>query len=93
MDKNVDFKKDSKSLDPYFEDFETNKRLLETIDNILEDFFDKTLDIRQDDQGRDKMTLHNFFARHVWNFDAQRILRRLMNRNQALKEIKKDFKR
>lgn len=93
MDKNVDFKKDSKSLDPYFEDFETNKRLLETIDNILEDFFDKTLDIRQDDEGRDKMTLHNFFARHVWNLDAQRILRRLMNRNQALKEIKKDFKR
>ena len=58
LPKNVDLKKEPKILDKYFEDFETNKKLLDFIDEILDQFFDRTLFIRQDDDGRDKMTLH-----------------------------------
>jgi len=77
-------------LDKYFENFETNKKLLKLTDEILEQFFDQTLHIRQDDDGRDIMTLHNLFARHVWGMEAKRILKSIMKRKrEQLKEIKK----
>lgn len=90
---NVDLKKDPSILDPYFEDIETNKKLLAIINEILEDFFDRTLYLRQDDDQRDKITLHNFFAHDVWSLDAQRILKGIMKRKQSLQEIKKVFKK
>ncbi|MCH9041102.1 MAG: hypothetical protein QQN62_07160 [Nitrosopumilus sp.] len=93
LPKNVDLKTEPKVLDIYFEDSETNKKLLKLTDEILEQFFDQTLHIRQDDDGRDIMSLHNFFARHVWGTDAKRILKSIMKRKrEQLKEIKNSFK-
>jgi hypothetical protein len=91
---NVDIKKQPKTLDPYFEDFETNKKLLKLTDEILEQFFDRTLHIRQDEDGRDIMTLHNFFAKHVWGLEPRRILKSIMKRkNNSFNEIKNSFKK
>ena len=91
--KNVDFKTEPNVLDKYFEDFETNEKLLKLIDEILNQFFDQTLYIRQDEDGRDIMTLHNFFAGHVWGLEARRILKSIMKRKrEQLKEIKNSFK-
>ncbi|MCH8915740.1 MAG: AIPR family protein [Thaumarchaeota archaeon] len=93
LPKNVELKTEPKVLDKYFENFETNKKLLKLTDEILEQFFDQTLHIRQDDDGRDIMTLHNFFARHVWGMEAKRILKSIMKRKrEQLKEIKNSFK-
>lgn len=89
---NIDIKKNPSVLDPYFENLETNTKLLSIINEILEDFFDRTLYIRQDDDGRDKITMHNFFAHDVWSLDAQRVLKGIMKRKQSLQEIKKSFK-
>lgn len=90
----VDVKKQPKVLDPYFEDFETNKKLLKLTDEILEQFFDRTLHIRQDEDGRDIMTLHNFFAKHVWGLEPRRILKSIMKRkNSSFNEIKNSFKK
>jgi len=90
----VDVKKQPKVLDPYFEDFETNKKLLKLTDEILEQFFDRTLHIRQDEDGRDIMTLHNFFAKHVWGLEPRRILKSIMKRkNNSFNEIKNSFKK
>ena len=87
------FKTEPKVLDKYFEDFETNEKLLKLIDEILEQFFDQTLHIRQDEDGRDIMTLHNFFAKHVWGLEARRILKSIMKRKrEQLQEIKNSFK-
>jgi len=93
LPKNVDLKTEPKVMDRYFEDYETNKKLLDFIDKILDQFFDRTLFIRQDDDGRDKMTLHNFFASHVWKLDAKRILKSIMKqKREQLEEIKNSFK-
>ena len=93
LPKNVDLKTEPKVMDRYFEDYETNKKLLDFIDKILDQFFDRTLFIRQDDDGRDKMTLHNFFASHVWKLDARRILKSIMKqKREQLEEIKNSFK-
>ena len=92
--KNVDLKKDPKVLDQYFENFEANKKLLNFIDEILDQFFDQTEQIRKDEDGKDKMTLHNFFARHVWSTDARTILKNIMRRKKAqFAEIKESFKK
>jgi len=93
LPKNVDLKIEPKVLDKYFEDFETNKKLLDLIDKILDEFFEHVMYIRQDEDGRDKMTLHNFFAKHVWGLEARRILKSVMKRKrEQLKEIKNSFK-
>ena len=92
MPKDVDLKTEPKVLDKYFEDFETNEKLLKLTDEILEQFFDQTLHLRQDEDGRDIMTLHNFFAGHVWGLEAKRILKSIMKRKrEQLKEIKNSF--
>jgi hypothetical protein len=92
LEKKIDIKKEPKILDPYFKDFETNKRLLKLTDGILEQFFDQTLHIRQDEDQRDIMTLHNFFAKHVWIPEAQRIMKNIMKRkNDQFKELKQSF--
>ena len=92
--KNIDLKMEPKILDPYFEDFETNEQLLKLTDDILEQFFDQTLHIRQDDDGRDIMTLHNFFAKHVWGLETRRILKSIMKRKRdTFKEIKESFRK
>jgi len=93
LPKSVDLKTEPKVLDKYFEDFETNKKLLDLIDKILDEFFEHVMYIRQDEEGRDKMTLHNFFAKHVWGLEARRILKSIMKRKrEQLKEIKNSFK-
>ncbi|MDH5431114.1 MAG: AIPR family protein [Nitrosopumilus sp.] len=90
--KKVDLKKEPKSLDPYFENFDVNEKLLALIDEILDQFFDQTLHIRQDVEGRDIMTLHNFFANHVWNSESKTILKNIMKRKKdKFKEIKDLF--
>lgn len=94
LEKNIDLRKDSKILDTYFEDFENNEKLLQLTDKILDEFFGLTLSIRQDEDGRDKMTLHNFFARHVWLPDARIMLKGIMRRKrEQFKEIKESFKK
>lgn len=94
MDGKFDLKKEPKVLDPYFEDFKTNEQLLKLTNEILDQFFHQTLYIRQDEDGRDIMTLHNFFASSVWGTDARRILKSIMKRERdALKKIKESFKK
>jgi len=94
IQKKIDLRTESKALDPYFEDFENNEKLLQLTDKILDEFFDHTLDIRQDEDKRDRMTLHNFFARHVWLPEARQIMRGVMGRKrEQFKEIKESFKK
>ena len=92
IDKKIDLKKEPKILDTYFENFDVNEKLLELINEVLNQFFDQTSHIRQDDDGRDIMTLHNFFASHVWSKEARTILKNIMKRkNDKFKEIKNSF--
>ncbi len=59
----------------------------------MNQFFDQTNYIRQDDDGRDKMILHNFFARAVWTPEARTTLKNIMNRmrKDKFQEIKEVF--
>ncbi len=92
LNKKIELKKEPKILDPYFENFEVNEKLLKLSDEILNQFFDQTVHIRQDEEGRDIMTLHNFFASHVWNLESKRILKNIMKRKKdRFKEIKTMF--
>ncbi len=92
IDEKVNLKKEPKLLDSYFENFDANEKLLELIDEILDQFFDQTLQIRQDVEGRDIMTLHNFFGSHVWNLESRTILKNIMKRKRdKFKEIKDLF--
>lgn len=95
MNKKDSIREDPKSLDLYFDDFEANKKLLTLTDEILNQFFDQTNYIRQDDDGKDKMTLHNFFARAVWTPEARTTLKNIMNRmrKDKFQEIKKEFEK
>ncbi len=94
LDKKRNYKENPKLLDLYFENFETNKKLFELTDSVLDQFFDQTEFIRQDEDGKDKMTLHNFFARHVWSSEAKTILRNIMKRKkEKFKEIRVEFEK
>ena len=95
MTKKVSIKEDPKFLDSYFENFEANKKLLTLTDEILNQFFDATNHIRQDEDGRDKMTLHNFFARAVWSPDAKTSMKNIMNRmrKDKFQQIKEEFEK
>lgn len=86
--KKINLKKEPKLLDSYFENFDANEKLLELIDEVLDQFFDQTLQIRQDVEGRDIMTLHNFFGSHVWNTESRTILKNILKRKRdKFKEI------
>jgi len=90
--KKIDLKKEPKLLDQYFENFDANEKLLKLIDEILDQFFDQTSHIRQDVDGRDIMTLHNFFGSHVWNLECRTILKNIMKRKrEKFQEIKALF--
>ncbi len=92
LTKKIELKKETKILDMYFENFEVNEKLLELTDEILDQFFDQTVHIRQDDDDRDIITLHNFFTSHVWNLESKRILKNIMKRKRdRFKEIKTMF--
>jgi len=95
MTKKVSIREDPKSLDPYFNNFEVNTKLLELTDEILNQFFNQTNYIRQDDDGNDKMTLHNFFARSVWSTEAKTTMKNIMNRMRKTKfqEIREEFEK
>ena len=94
MPKKTSLKEDPKSFDTFFENYDANKKLLEMTDGILDQFFDQTNHIRQDEDGRDKMTLHNFFARSVWSPDAKTILKNIMKRKrEQFKEIQEAFEK
>jgi len=95
MTKKVSIREDPKFLDSYFENFEANKKLLTLTDEILNQFFDATNHIRQDEDGRDKMTLHNFFARAVWSPDAKTSMKNIMNRmrKDKFQQIKEEFEK
>lgn len=90
--KDADFISNPSALDPYFENFGANEKLLNITNKLLEQFFDQTLHIRKDEDDRDIMTLHNFFAKHVWGIEAQRILKGIMKRTKELQSIKNEFK-
>src|SRR3990172_8233299 len=93
LPENVNLKTEPKILDKYFEDFETNKKLFDLIDKILDEFFEHAMYIRQDEEGRDKMTLHNFFLSHIFGLEARQILKSVMKRKkEQFKEIKNSFK-
>ncbi|MGH9879570.1 MAG: AIPR family protein, partial [Nitrososphaerales archaeon] len=93
MDDKVDIKKNPNVLDKHFTNYESNQKLLKLTDEILDEFFEHTLSIRQDEDGRDKMTLHNFFARHVWGLEARQVLKSVIKRKrEKLREIKESFK-
>ncbi len=91
--KKINIREEPKSLDLYFNNFEANKKLLTLTDEILNQFFSQTRHIRQDDDHKDTMTLHNFFARAVWTLEARTILKDIMNRmrKEEFEEIKKEF--
>lgn len=92
IDKTIDLKKDPKILDHYFANFDANEKLMVLVDQILDQFFDQTDQIRKDADDHDIMTLHNFFANHVWSKEAQKILTNIMKRkNKKFEEIKKLF--
>jgi hypothetical protein len=93
MPKKVNIREDPKSLDYYFDNFEANKKLLILTDEILNQFFSQTKYIRQDEDGKDKMTLHNFFARAVWTPEARTTLKDIMNRmrRDQFQTIKDEF--
>ena len=94
MDKKVNIVQDPKTMDTYFENFEANEKLLKMTDEILDQFFDQTQHIRQDEDGIDKMTLHNFFARHVWLPEARTIMKNIMKRKrEKFEEIKNSFEK
>ena len=71
LTKKIELKKETKILDMYFENFEVNEKLLELTDEILDQFFDQTVHIRQDDDDRDIITLHNFFNKSRMEFRIQ----------------------
>ena len=94
MTKKVSIKDEPKTFDLFFENFEANKKLLEMVDGILDQFFDQTNYIRQDEDGKDKMTLHNFFARSVWLPEAKTVLMNIMKRKkEQFQEIKAEFEK
>ncbi len=95
MTTKTNIRENPKSLDPYFNNYDANKKLLILTDEILNQFFDLTNHIRQDEDGRDKMTLHNFFARHVWSSDAKTSLKNIMNRmrKDKFQEIREEFEK
>ena len=89
---NAEIRKQPEVLDSYMEDFETNKKLLELTNKILESFFLNTILIRQDENNMPKMTLHKFFAKDVWSNECQVILGRIIStRKQELAIIKESF--
>ncbi len=93
MPKKVNIREDPKSMDPYFQNFEANKKLLLLTDEILNHFFSQTKYIRKDADDRDIMTLHNFFGSHVWTPAARATMTDIMTRMRRaeFQEIKKEF--
>lgn len=91
-EKDSDFKKNPKKLDIYFKKFEANSKLLDLTNKILEKFFHSVDELRRDDDGKEVITFHNFFANQVWGKEAQRRFVKLANiEKDNLKEIQKLF--
>jgi len=95
MPKKMNIREDPKSMDPYFQNFEANKKLLLLIDEILNHFFSQTKYIRKDADDRDIMTLHNFFGSHVWTPAARATMIDIMTRMRRaeFQEIRDEFEK
>lgn len=85
-----DIKKDPQLLEPYFKDFETNKRLLKFTDGVLKYYFSRARTYLEQNK---VPTWHNFFSRHVWNESLQADFKSFVidNKNE-LKEIQRSFR-
>jgi hypothetical protein len=88
LDDVTDWKMQPQVLDPYFKDFETNKKLLEFTNKMLDHYF-----VQAESIHKGKMTLHTFFAKYAWIEELQDKFISYVRRNEReLKEIKKQFK-
>ena len=90
LKKEIDeIKKDPTLLEPYFKDYETNKRLLKFTDDVLKYYFSRSRSYMETNK---VPTWHNFFSRHVWNESLQTDFKSFVvdNKNE-LKEIQKSF--
>lgn len=84
-----DIKKDPQLLDPYFKDFETNKRLLKFTNDVLKYYFSRARTYLEQNK---VPTWHNFFSRHVWNNLLQTEFKSFVTDNKTeLKEIQRSF--
>lgn len=91
LKKEIDeIKQDPSLLEPYFKDFETNKRLLKFTDEVLKYYFSRARTYLEQNK---VPTWHNFFARHVWNDSLQADFKSFVidNKNE-LREIQKSFR-
>ncbi|HET8793393.1 MAG TPA: AIPR family protein [Nitrososphaeraceae archaeon] len=77
--KESDFRKKPEELDIYFKKFDANSKLLEITNTILEKFFLAIDELRRDDDGKEIITFHNFFANQIWSKEAQRRFVKLAN--------------
>ncbi len=77
-------------LEPYFKNFDTNKRLMKFTDEVLKYYFSRARTYLEQNK---VPTWHNFFSRHVWNETLQADFKSFVidNKNE-LREIQKSFK-
>ena len=88
LDDAIDWKMQPQVLDPYFKDFETNKKILEFTNKMLDHYF-----VQAESIHKGKMTLHTFFAKYAWIEELQDKFMSYVRRNEReLKDIKKQFK-
>ncbi len=88
LDDKPELKNKPSLLDPYFKDVETNKRLLEFTDKILQHYF-----VQAEVIHKEKMTLHTFFAHYAWMDELQDKFISYVKRNlKEIKQIKRSFK-
>jgi len=85
-----EIKKEPILLEPYFKDFETNKKLLKFTDDVLKYYFSRSRTYMEQNS---IPTWHNFFSRHVWNESLKADFKSFVVDNKTeLREIQKSFK-
>jgi len=89
-----DFDKITKNpelLEPYFKDFDTNARLLQFTDEMLQHYFANAYAFQEEHKD---ITWHNFFSRYAWDEPLQKdFMHYVVVNKPKLKEIKNDFKK
>ena len=85
-----EIKKDPTLLEPYFKDFETNKKLLKFTDDVLKYYFSRSRSYLEQNK---VPTWHNFFSRHVWNETLQTDFKSfVVDSKSELRDIQKSFR-
>jgi len=84
-----EIKKEPVLLEPFFKDFEVNKKLLKFTDYILKYYFSRS---RTYMEQNNVPTWHNFFSRHVWNESLRVDFKNFVADNKTeLRDIQKSF--